>query len=111
MDSLQAFARGEAARASGSAMRVFDWDKAARILKERSPTTAEAGLSGDLEWTGGTIWEGCKPTTESYTFLASCWATPILIIDDEEIECWTYMEGTGWDADTKWPESALAIVK
>ena len=37
---------------------VFDWNKAAQIIKERGATNASAGLSGDWEYTGGTHHEG-----------------------------------------------------
>jgi hypothetical protein len=94
----------------GAKQRVFDWDEAARIIKERKPASASAGLQDDLGWTGGTIWDG-KPVTESYCYLSSNWATPVLVIDDEEIACWRYADdGCGWDSGTKWPASALAIL-
>lgn len=111
MDSFSAFIRGEAARAAGNKQRVFDWDRAAQLIKERRPETAGAGLSGDWEYTGGTIWSDGKPDTDSYTYLSSCWATPELDLDGEIIDCWKYEDEThGWDAGTKWPESALAIL-
>lgn len=53
MDSFSAMMRGQAARMAGAAHMVFDWDKAARIIRERKPSTAAAGLSGDWEYTGG----------------------------------------------------------
>lgn len=108
MDTMAAFAMGEANR--GNPLMVFDWDKAARILKEREPEMAEAGLRGDLGWTGGTIWEHGKPVTDCYTYLASTWATPVLIIEDEEIECYVMESETEWRCGTEWPESALRIV-
>ena len=42
---MLAVAMGEANR--GKALMVFDWDKAARIIKQRGATSASAGLSGD----------------------------------------------------------------
>lgn len=112
MNSLEAMARGEAARAAGAKHRVFDWDKAAELIRERKPKQAGAGLSGDWEWTGGTIFEDGKPVTDSYTYLESNWATPELELDGETIDCWRYVDETdGWNADTKWPESALKILE
>lgn len=109
MNSVEAFFRGM--DNMGKELRVFDWDKAAKIIKERNAQKAEAGLSGDLEWTGGTILEGGIPNKDSYTYLASTWATPVLIIDDEEIDCYKMQsETSGWDSDTKWPQSALDIL-
>lgn len=110
MDSTTAFMMGEVARRRGNSMRVFDWDKAATILKERNPESAIAGLASDMEYTSGIIWDDHKPNMDNYTYLASCWATPVLEIDGEEIECWKMMDGSGWDSKTKWPDSAIAII-
>ena len=61
-------------------MKVFDWDKAAQIIKEKNPEYAEAGLFEDLEYTCGLIYKNEKPVYDSYTYLASTWATPVLKI-------------------------------
>jgi hypothetical protein len=104
-------ALGADARRRGEPAKVFDWDKAARLLKESGAQTAEAGLKGDWDYTGGIIWENGKPASDHYTYLASNWATPQLIIDDgAPIDCWV-AQPHEWDADTKWPESALAILR
>lgn len=93
-------------------LKVFDWDKAARILVERKPDVAFAGLKDDFEYTGGIIWLGGKPYTHDYTYLASTWAKPLLVLVDEEIECWCYESDVPeWSAETKWPKSAMEIVK
>ena len=89
--------------------KVFDWDKAAKIIKERKPETASAGLAEDWFWTGGTIYKNGRPV-KSATYLASSWATPVLLIDGEEIDCYQPKWYQGWDEDTKWPESALKIL-
>jgi len=108
--------RTEAAFAMGVAHRndplmVFDWDKAASILADRNPDEAFAGLESDFEYTAGYIWRGGKPVKDDYTYLASTWAKPMLIIDDEEIECWRYKdEVPDWGSDTKWPQSALRTI-
>lgn len=110
MDTLSAFAMGELHR--NDPLMVFDWDKAAQILVDRKPERALAGLTNDFEWTGGIIWKDGKPFTDDYTYLASTWAEPLLVIDDEEIECWRYeSEVPEWSAETKWPKSAINIVK
>lgn len=110
MDSFSAFFRGEAARAAGAKMKVFDWNKAAKILKERRPREAVAGLLSDMGCTAGVIFRDGAPVLTEYTYLASVWATPILELDGEEIECWCCEDETEWDAETKWPESALALL-
>ena len=99
-----------AARAAGRPGKVFDWDKAAQIIKDRKPDYAEAGLLTDWPSTAGSIWIDGKPDFDGYTFLGSAWATPALRIGDEDIECWVEEPHAEWDSETKWPASALAIV-
>lgn len=111
MDSMTAFAMGQANR--NKELMVFDWDKCATLIKERKPKVVSAGLSGDWECTGGTIWENdaIVPRENTYTFLASTWATPEIDIDGEVIECYKMKSETdGWDAGTYYPESALTIL-
>lgn len=113
MDSMSAFAMGQASK--GRPLMVFDWDKAAELIKERQPIHASAGLAQDWKCTGGTIYQDGKPDTESYTYLASTWATPELDMDGEVVECFR-MEDTvpeSWTGelnDIKWPQSALDIL-
>lgn len=103
----------ETARKQGKPFRAFDWCKAAEIIKERfeqhPDLVAEAGLQGDWDYTGGIIFEGGKPTNEHYTYLASNWAAPTLILswdgeEQEEIECseieGKYNDGSKWDAQS-----------
>ena len=109
MQTLQA-----EARKNGSPSKVFDWDKAARIIKERNPQRAAAGLREDWFWTGGTIWRDGKICTDEPPYLLSYWATPIIILKfkdgEEEIECWMQADKSAWDEDTNWPESARKIL-
>ena len=110
METSLAFAMGELHR--NDPLMVFDWDKAAGILAMRNPDEAVAGLQDDYEYTAGTIWRSGKPVMDEYTYLASTWAHPMLIIGDEEIECWRYKsEAPEWNSETKWPKSAIDIVK
>jgi hypothetical protein len=112
MDSMLAFAMGEANR--GKPSMVFDWDKAARIIKSYGAKEASAGLSGDWEYTGGPILRDGQPVPadDTYTFLASTWATPELEVDGETIDCWRYQTGDDdCDSGTYWPESALTILR
>lgn len=91
--------------------KVFDWLKAAKIIKERKPKQVLAGLENDFEWTGGVIFENGKPIYDSYTYLYSRWAIPQMEIDGELIDCWLSEHVTDWSASTKWPKEALAILK
>ena len=110
MNTAMAFEMGR--RLRGNKRKVFDWDKAAFILKEDNAINARAGLTEDWEWTGGYILFDSKPITDDYTYLASTWATPVLIIDlKNPIECWRWEDECEWDEYTKWPLSSLRIFK
>ena len=112
MDSIKAFAKGDATR--GRELMVFDWNKAARFIRERKPKTVGAGLAGDWEWTGGTIWANGKPVpeNETYTYLASTWATPEINLDGNIEDCFLMQSKTpGWDSGTYWPEDAIKILE
>lgn len=113
MDTARAFMRGELARKSGAKQMVFDWDKAAEIIKNRRPLKASAGLLHDYEWTAGEIYSHGMIIKDSYTYLSSNWATPMLILGDyeEEIPCFKMEDETTWDEKTKWPESAVTILE
>lgn len=109
MDTASAFAMGQANR--GNELKVFDWDKAAIMIKERKALNARAGLRGDWEWTAGDILVDGKISEDSYTYLASTWATPELDIDGILYECYKMQsEVPNWDADTFWPDSARKIL-
>ena len=109
MNTWAAFAMGEANR--GKELMVFDWDRAARLIRERKPECASAGLRSDWEYTGGTIYEDGKPVMDDYTYLASTWAVPELDMDGEIVECYRMQhEVPQWDENTKWPYSALTIL-
>jgi len=110
---MSAFMMGQANR--GKEQMVFDWDKAARIIRERNPKWAVAGLRGDMENTSGAIYEDGKPIDDEYTYLASTWATPILeIMADQEVEdipCFRMQsEVPNWGSKTKWPVSSIDIL-
>ena len=108
MDSASAFAMGDLNR--GKPLMVFDWDKAARLIKEKKPNVASAGLRSDWEWTGGTIYEDGHIVATCYTYLASTWATPEIDLDGEVLPCYIMQDQTEWGSDTKWPEPAKAIL-
>ena len=116
MDSILAFAMGEANR--GKDLMVFDWNKAAMLIKKSGVDSASAGLNSDWEYTGGIIFSDGKPVPEDDTcvYLASTWATPKLEIDYKKQDCFI-MESEvpeEWGdnyAKIYWPESALKIIK
>lgn len=123
MNTAEAMERNVAAIKRGTASRVFDWRKAANLLvekmKEGDPFIAYAGLEEDMEWTGGTIlsFDGhsFELNRDSYTYLASNWAKPILVIhyedqSDLELCCWEYSEDSEYDSSTRWPTEAVNIL-
>ena len=97
----------------GKENMVFDWHKAARLIKEHNANNASAGLSGDWEYTGDEIFTNGQPNTDSFTYLSSTWATPEIEIDGDIMDCYIMQSESPngeWDSDTKWPESALNIL-
>lgn len=109
MNTWSAFIMGEANR--DKELMVFDWDKAARLIKESGCEYASAGLRSDWEYTGGCIFSDGKPCMDDYTYLASTWAVPELCFNGETVECYKMQSETpGWHHGTKWPESALEIL-
>ena len=113
MGTMIAFVRNQAAIAAGNEPNVFDWEKAARLIVERKPHEARAGLSGDWEYTGGPIFANGAPVPreDTYVYLASNWAIPELELDGELMDCYRKKsEVPGWAADTYWPPEALAII-
>lgn len=111
---LVGISKSQAAKRRGDIGKVFDWDTAARRIIETRAIEARAGLGTDWAYTGGTIWEDGKPNTTSYTYLASAWAIPELDIDGHIEPCWIdeiEAKSRGWDSSTKWPESALTIIR
>ena len=109
MNTICAIAMGMMNR--GKEMMVFDWDKAAMLIREKRPKIAMAGLCSDWEYTGGTIYKDGKPVMDDYTYLASTWAVPEIALDGKIVECYRMeSEVSEWNAKTKEPASALAIL-
>lgn len=111
--------QAEEAKRNGNTEKVFDYDKAAAIIKEKyqshNDLVAEAGLQGDWIYTGGIIFEKGKPTNRYYTYLTSNWAIPTLILsyngkEQEEIECYTEDENTRFTEHNTWDEQSLNIL-
>lgn len=104
------------AQNAGKLPKVFDWHKAARLIAERKPSIVYAGLAEDWEYTLGVIFRNGSIVTSdlSTMHLFSVWATPVIEIDGEVLEC--YIEHTKennpeeWDADTVWPDSAKNVL-
>ena len=97
---------------NGGVAKVFNWIKAANIIKENPEKTWYAGLLEDWYWTSDIIWKNGHTTDCDELYPYSIWATPILMSTDnsEFIECWVPADEVDWDDDTKWPEEALNII-
>lgn len=106
--TLAAFAMGAATRHKPS--MVFDWARAARLIAERKPLSASAGLSGDWDHTADEIYYDGAPVTGGNTYLASKWATPMLEMDGDLCDCFVMESDTTWDEATVWPPEALEII-
>lgn len=106
-----------AAAAQGKKGKAFDWNKAAKIiienLSEHPDLKAEAGLQGDWDYTGGTIFENGNPTNTEHTYLMSNWAVPTLILswegnEQETIDC--YEEQGKFNEYSKWDKDSCKIL-
>lgn len=78
-------------------MKYMDWQKVQKIVDEHPDAVIHAGLMEDWNNTSGLIFAKGK-YYDGYVYGCSCWATPIVDVDGEEIECWTYektAEGSG----------------
>jgi hypothetical protein len=69
--------------------KYLDWKRADELCRAFPNSIVQAGLREDWDLTCGTIFaENGYYKTEPFT--QSVWATPILVIDDQEFECWTH---------------------
>lgn len=98
--------------------KVFDWIKAAKIIIEKKPLNAIAGLAEDWFWTSGTIYEhgDISFDYDKYIYLMSIWATPIILLEyadgrQETVDCWVRSsERPEWNESTYWPREAVDIL-
>lgn len=98
--------------------KVFDWVKAAKIIIEKKPSYAVAGLAEDWFYTSGRIYEDGDISFDGYqcSYLMSIWATPILLLiyedaRQEPIDCWVRSsERPEWNEYTYWPREAVDIL-
>lgn len=75
-----------------SEIKYMDWEKAKKICQENPWSMISAGLREDWNNTSSMVFESGEWIKDAYVYGCSCLATPILDVDGEEIECWTYEE-------------------
>ena len=90
-------------------LKIFDWNKAARLIVESKVETAKAGLEEDWENTSRIIWfRGI--VAEGNTPIESRFATPVVEIDGEKIACYIFdCDLDNWQ-EKEWPNLARIIV-
>ena len=72
-------------------IKFMDWKKVQEIVDSHPDSVIYAGLMEDWNNTSGLIFAKGE-YYDSYVYGCSRWATPIVDVDGEEIECWTYEE-------------------
>ena len=72
--------------------RYFDWEKAEQICIQNPDKSIRAGLLEDWGCTGGPIFYKGEWVTHTWAYVTSAWATPVIEVDGEVSECWTYRE-------------------
>lgn len=119
MSTIDAFAMGEA-HSNVENMRVFDWERCAKFIKENKEhiSSIAAGLTEDWGYTGGLIYHDGDIVLEenTYVWLSSTWATPTMVIQykdgtEEEMSCYIMENKISYDVKAYWPEVALTILK
>ncbi len=101
----------------GSLPKAFDWEQCAKIILEKHNQfeTARAGLAEDWALTNAIIFKNgeiIENTDENvFPYFYSDWATPILDLDGEEIECWTENIPNDFDDKKLWTEESKKILE
>ena len=85
-------------------MKYMDWEKAKALIQKHPDSVIYAGLAEDWGNTSGLIFAKGN-FYDGYVFGASCWATPILLIDGEEYECWTDIKTAEGHGKPDWLEN------
>lgn len=72
------------------ATKYMDWNKVKEVVEKNPNAVIYAGLMEDWNNTSGLIFAKGKYYDGDCFYGCSSWATPIIDINGEEIECWTY---------------------
>lgn len=82
--------------------KYMDWNKVRKIVEDHPKSVIRAGLQEDWNNTSGVIFANGKYYDGGIFYGCSIWATPIVDVDGEEIECWTYEETEEGSEMPKW---------
>lgn len=82
-------------------IKYMDWNKVKEIIEKNPDSVIYAGLMEDWNNTSGLIFAKGN-YYDGYVYGASSWATPIVDIDGEEIECWTNTRAEEGAEKPKW---------
>ena len=89
--------------------KMLDFDKALEIIKENEGKEIRIGLAEDWYYTSGKVEADGRISYDEYESggslcLVSRWATPVVVVDDEVIECWKDDDGTvdAFNSEEKW---------
>jgi hypothetical protein len=100
-------------------LKVFDWDKAAKIIADNNPTMALAALAESGELTETLIVKDGIPLFNNHEHLGllfTMWQTPSIAYGNADggmqvEDCWKLAEDTiGYKPNEVWPESARKIL-
>lgn len=93
---MEAFARGESARANKNPFKKYDYKKAIERINEVKPNTASLGISEDWGCTAYEVYTNGMfiiDLTESPNIAGidgSIGGTPTLELDGEQEDCWIF---------------------
>ena len=89
--------------------KMLDFDKALELIKENEGKEIRIGLAEDWYCTSGKVESDGRISYDEYESggclcLASRWATPVVEIDEEVVECWKESDGTvdAFNSEEKW---------
>ena len=86
-DTMTGFMRAQTA---GNSFKILDVKRALEYCKPGN--VVEIGLAEDWAWTGGDVYENDAFVDDPYFHAGSNWATPVVVVNGEVIECWKHSE-------------------
>ena len=89
MNTFEAYNKYLEAQANNNSMKFYDYDKAFKLAKEKKVKKVEFYMYCDREYTSDEIdINKIKEEPDICGIKGSIWATPMICIKGEEIECW-----------------------